>query len=467
MKQTGVNEAVRRKKPSDVGSATITSELLRGFSERVVREISEYKKEPGWMLEKRLKALNLYNNLHEPGFGVTTESLNISSIVPYLRPEAQAKRNWEDVPEEIRSTFDKLGIPEAEKKALAGVGAQYDSEIVYQSIKKELKSIGVIFLDMETAVKEYPDLIKQYFMRAITSADHKYAALHGAFWSGGSFVYVPEGVNVPLPLQAYFRMNFEGSGQFEHTLIVAEKGSSVEFVEGCSAPRFNVINLHVGMVEVFVKQDARVKYSTIQNWSKNTINLNSKRAMVDKNASIEWVSGSLGSNKTMLYPASFLVGEGAKSEHLAMTYAGKGQHMDTGAKVFHLAPRTSSVIDARSISIGGGWAFYRGKLHIASHAIASKASVKCTALMMDDASRSDTVPIIEVKTKDADVGHEARIGRVSDDQIYYLTTRGLSEDEAKALIVRGFAEPIAREFPLEYAVELNRLLNLELEGAVG
>jgi Fe-S cluster assembly protein SufB len=439
----------------------------RGFSERVVREISEYKKEPRWMLEKRLKSLELYQSLDDPGFGVTTDSLNINTIVPYLRPEVQAARNWEDVPEEIRSTFDKLGIPEAERKALAGVGAQYDSEIVYQSIKRELESIGVVFLDMESAVREYPEIVKRYFMRAITPSDHKYAALHGAFWSGGSFVYVPEGVSVPLPLQAYFRMSMEGSGQFEHTLIIAEKGSSVEFVEGCSAPRFNEINLHVGMVELFVRDGARVKYSTIQNWSKNTLNLNSKRAIVGEDGTVEWVSGSLGSNKTMLYPASLLVGEGAKSEHLAITYAGKGQHMDTGAKVFHMAPGTSSVIDARSISINGGWAFYRGKLHIASNAKGSKANVKCTALMMDDNSRSDTVPVIEVKTRDADVGHEARIGRISDDQIYYLTTRGLSEDQAKALIVKGFAEPISKEFPLEYAVELNRLLNLELEGAIG
>jgi len=438
-----------------------------GLNKEIIRDISRHKDEPHWMLEKRIESLRIFEELHDPNFGVDTSSLDIGEIIPYLKPDAGKETSWEEVPDEIKETFEKLGIPQAERKALAGVGAQYDSEVVYQHIKKELEEIGVIFLDMETAVKKYPELVKKYFMRLVPATDHKYAALHGAIWSGGSFVYVPENVRVPLPLQAYFRMNMAGTGQFEHTLIIADRGSELHFIEGCSAPRYNVHNLHAGMVEIYVMEGAKVRYSTIQNWSKNTYNLNTKRALVEKDGVMEWVSGSMGSMKTMLYPTTILNGEGARAQHLAITYAGPGQHMDTGSKVVHLAPNTSSTVDARSISIGGGWAFYRGLLYVSENAESTKASVQCTALMMDNDSKSDTVPIIDVRTDKADIGHEARIGRISEDQIYYLMTRGLSEAEARAMIVRGFMEPITRELPVEYAVELNRLINLEIESSIG
>ncbi|AKI97100.1 Fe-S cluster assembly protein SufB [Kosmotoga pacifica] len=438
-----------------------------GLNEEIIREISKNKAEPKWMLKKRLEALKIFQSMPEPDFGVDRSQLNIDKIVPYIRPNAGKEASWEEVPEEIKETFERLGIPEAERKALAGVGAQYDSEVVYQHIRKELEDLGVIFLDMETAVKKYPDLVKKYFMKLVPASDHKYAALHGAIWSGGSFVYIPENVKVPLPLQAYFRMNLAGMGQFEHTLIIADRGSELHFIEGCSAPRYNVHNLHAGMVEIFVMEGAKVRYSTIQNWSKNTFNLNTKRAVVEADGVMEWVSGSLGSMKTMLYPATILKGRGSKANHLAVTYAGVGQVMDTGSKVIHLAPDTSSTVDARSISIGGGWAFYRGLLYISERAKNAKSSVECSALMLDNESKSDTVPIIDVRTEQADIGHEARIGRISEDQIFYLMTRGLTEVEAKAMIVRGFMEPIARELPIEYAVELNRLINLEIESSIG
>lgn len=438
-----------------------------GLTTELILEISRYKQEPEWMLKKRLDSLEIYKSMREPNFGVDTSDLDIEKIVPYLKPDALKGAKWEDVPDDIKETFEKLGIPEAERKSLAGVGAQYDSEIVYQHIKKELEELGIIFTDMETAVKKFPELVKKYFMRAVPATDHKYAALHGAIWSGGSFVYVPKNVSVPLPLQAYFRMNAAGTGQFEHTLIIADKGSKLSFIEGCSAPRYNVHNLHSGMVEIFVMDDASVRYSTIQNWSKNTYNLNTKRAIVEKNGTMEWISGSMGSMKTMLYPTTVLKGSGARAQHLGITYAGQGQHMDTGSKVIHLAPDTSSTVDVRSISAGGGWAFYRGLLSVSEKADNSKSTVQCTALMLDSESRSDTVPIIEVENFSADIGHEARIGRISEEQVYYLMSRGLSETEAKAMIVRGFMEPVTREFPIEYAVELNRLINMEIESSIG
>ncbi|MDK2864777.1 MAG: Fe-S cluster assembly protein SufB [Thermotogota bacterium] len=438
-----------------------------GLGPAIIREISESKEEPEWMLEHRLKCLEIFQTWHDPRFGVDVSDLDLGNIVAYLRPDVDKARSWEDVPEEIREAFEKLGIPEAERKVLAGVGAQYDSEAVYQSIKRELESLGVIFLDMESAVRQYPELVKEYFMQIVKPTLHKYAALHGAVWSGGSFVYVPRGVKVPLPLQGYFMMGSPGSGQFEHTLIIAEEGSEVSYIEGCSAPRYNVLNLHAGMVEILVKPGAKVKYVTIQNWSKNTYNLNTKVAVVEEDGTMEWVSGSFGSMKTMLYPASILKGAGASASFLSITYAGKGQHLDTGAKMIHTAPNTSSVVDARSISAGGGWAFYRGLLHIAREARGSKASVRCSSLMLDNESRADTLPIIEVLNDEADVGHEARIGRISEEQIYYLMARGLSEAQARELIVRGFFEPIAKELPIEYAVELNRLIALELESSIG
>ncbi|MBE3591559.1 MAG: Fe-S cluster assembly protein SufB [Thermoanaerobacter sp.] len=440
----------------------------KGLSKEVVLEISEQKNEPSWMRDFRLKALEIYQKMPMPTWGVDLSQLDIDSIIAYIRPSAKMQRSWDEVPEEIRRTFERLGIPEAERKALAGVGAQYDSEVVYHNIKESLTQQGVIFEDMDTAVKKYPDIIKEYFMtKNVTPHDHKFAALHAAIWSGGTFVYVPEGVKVEVPLQAYFRMNAPGSGQFEHTLIIADKGSEVHFIEGCSAPQYSVSNLHAGCVELFVNEGARIIYSTIENWSKNTYNLNTKRAIVEKDGIIEWISGSFGSHKTMLYPASILKGEGAKAEYTGVTFAAKGQHLDTGSKMIHLAPHTSSKVLAKSISKDGGISSYRGLLKIGPNAEGAKASVQCEGLMLDDISRSDTMPVIEIENDNVDIGHEAKVGRISDEQIFYLMSRGLSEDDARAMIVRGFVEPIAKALPLEYAVEMNRLIKLELEGAIG
>ncbi|KHO61700.1 Fe-S cluster assembly protein SufB [Thermoanaerobacter sp. YS13] len=440
----------------------------KGLSKEVVLEISEQKNEPSWMRDFRLKALEIYQKMPMPTWGVDLSQLDIDSIIAYIRPSAKMQRSWDEVPEEIRRTFERLGIPEAERKALAGVGAQYDSEVVYHNIKESLTQQGVIFEDMDTAVKKYPDIIKEYFMtKNVTPYDHKFAALHAAIWSGGTFVYVPEGVKVEVPLQAYFRMNAPGSGQFEHTLIIADKGSEVHFIEGCSAPQYSVSNLHAGCVELFVNEGARIIYSTIENWSKNTYNLNTKRAIVEKDGIIEWISGSFGSHKTMLYPASILKGEGAKAEYTGVTFAAKGQHLDTGSKMIHLAPHTSSKVLAKSISKDGGISSYRGLLKIGPNAESAKASVQCEGLMLDDISRSDTMPVIEIENDNVDIGHEAKVGRISDEQIFYLMSRGLSEDDARAMIVRGFVEPIAKALPLEYAVEMNRLIKLELEGAIG
>ncbi len=440
---------------------------LPGLNEKIIHEISESKNEPKWMLEKRLESLKIFESKPLPKFGVDVSDLDLNKIIAYIKPNAERSNNWDDVPEEIKDTFEKLGIPEAERKALAGVGAQYDSEIVYQNIRKDLENLGVIFMDMESAVKKHPDLVKEHFMKASPANGHKYAAFHGALWSGGTFLYVPKNVKVSMPLQAYFRMNNPGMGQLEHTIIIADEGSEVAFIEGCSAPFYNTTNVHVGTVEIYVKESARVKYVTIQNWSKNTYNLNTKVSLVDRDGVMEWVSGSLGSQKTMIYPASILRGKGAKNETKAITYSGSNQHMDTGSKVIMTAPYTSSTVDARSISVGGGWAFYRGWLKIGENAKGAKASVQCQALMLDNESKSDTVPLIEVHTDDADVGHEARIGRIKQEQIYYLMTRGLSEAEAKAMVVRGFVEPFAKELPIEYAIELNRLINLEVESSIG
>lgn len=440
----------------------------KGLSKEVVLEISEKKNEPVWMRDFRLKALEIYQKMPMPTWGVDLSQLDIDSIIAYIRPSAKMERSWDEVPEEIRRTFERLGIPEAERKALAGVGAQYDSEVVYHNIKESLTQQGVIFEDMDTAVKKYPDIIKEYFMtKNVTPADHKFAALHAAIWSGGTFVYVPQGVKVEVPLQAYFRMNAPGSGQFEHTLIIADKGSEVHFIEGCSAPQYSVSNLHAGCVELFVNEGARIIYSTIENWSKNTYNLNTKRAIVEKDGIIEWISGSFGSHKTMLYPASILKGEGAKAEYTGVTFAAKGQHLDTGSKMIHLAPHTSSKVLAKSISKDGGISSYRGLLKIGPNAEGAKASVQCEGLMLDDISRSDTMPVIEIENDNVDIGHEAKVGRISDEQIFYLMSRGLSEDDARAMIVRGFVEPITKALPLEYAVEMNRLIKLELEGAIG
>lgn len=439
----------------------------KGLTEEIIREISREKSEPQWMLELRLASLEIYKSKPVPTWGADLSELDVENIVHYVRPNTDLSTSWDDVPEEIKETFERLGIPEAEKTSLAGVGAQYDSEVVYHSVKEELSRQGVIYTDTETAVKEYEHLVKPYFMKLITNRDHKFSALHGAVWSGGSFVYVPEGVHVDLPLQSYFRLNAKGAGQFEHTLIIVEKNASLHFIEGCSAPKYGVQNIHAGAVELYVKQGAKLRYSTIENWSRNMYNLNTKRCVVDEDGRIEWVSGSFGSKVSMLYPMSILRGDRASSEFTGITFAAKGQYLDTGTKVVHVGKNTSSVVHSKSISKDGGHAFYRGLLKVGKKATGAKASVNCESLMLDALSKSDTLPIIEIENDQVDIGHEAKIGRISDDTIFYLMSRGISEAEAKAMIVRGFVEPITKELPLEYAVELNKLISLELEGTIG
>lgn len=438
-----------------------------GLTEEIVTEISQYKKEPSWMLEARLKSLETYHKLDLPKWGPSLHELNMNDIVTYVKPNTDMKTSWEDMPGDIKNTFDRLGIPEAEKKALSGVGAQYDSEVVYHSIKDELLSQGVIYTDMGTALIEYEDMVKEHFMKLVPPADHKFVALHGAVWSGGSFVYVPPHTEVRLPLQSYFRVNAPGAGQFEHTLIIVDKGSKLHFIEGCSAPKYNVLNLHAGCVELYVMEDAVLRYSTIENWSRNMMNLNTKRAVVEKNGTIEWISGTFGSRVTMLYPMSILKGEGAKSEFTGITFASEGQNLDTGTKVVHAAPNTSSTVNSRSISKKGGIATYRSSVTVTPEAKNSKSSVVCESLMLDSSCRSDTVPVMDIRNDAADIGHEAKIGRISEEAIFYLMSRGIGEAEARAMIVRGFAEPIAKELPLEYAVEMNRLIDIELEGSIG
>ena len=439
----------------------------KGLTEEIIEEISYEKNEPKWMRDFRLNSLKIYNEIPVPAWGADLSELDIENITTYVRPQADMQSSWEDVPEDIKTTFDLLGIPKAEQESLAGVGAQYDSEVVYHNLREELIEQGVVYTDMETAVREYEDIVKEHFMKLVPPNDHKFAALHGAVWSGGSFVYVPADTVVDIPLQSYFRLNSPGAGQFEHTLIIIEKGSNLHFIEGCSAPKYSVINLHAGCVELFVKEDARLRYSTIENWSRNMYNLNTKRAVVEKNGLIEWISGSFGSKVSMLYPMSILKGERAKAEFTGITFASSGQYLDTGAKVIHAAPYTTSNINSKSISRDGGHAFYRGLLRVAPNAHHSKSTIACESLMLDNISRSDTLPIIELRNDDIDIGHEAKIGRISDDAIYYLMSRGITEEEAKAMIVRGFVEPITKELPLEYAVELNNLINIELEGTIG
>ena len=441
--------------------------IKKGLTPEIISEISEQKNDPQWMREFRQKALEVYNELELPTWGPSLKELNMDEIATYVRPKTDMKSNWDDVPEDIKDTFDKLGIPEAEKKSLAGVGAQYDSEVVYHSIKEELVKQGVIYTDMETAVREYGDLVKEHFMKCVPVNDHKFVALHGAVWSGGSFVYVPKGVKVDIPLQSYFRLNSPESGQFEHTLIIVDEGASLHFIEGCSAPKYNKVNLHAGCVELYVKKNAYLRYSTIENWSKNMLNLNTKKAIVEEGGQIDWVTGSFGSKISMLYPLSVLNGKGAKTEYTGISFAGKGQDLDTGFKVIHNAENTSSVINSKSISKNGGKATYRSLVKIRPNAKNSKCSVSCESLMLDDISVSDTIPVNDVETDEVEFSHEAKIGKISDKTIFYLMSRGISEEDAKAMIVRGFAYPIAKELPVEYAVEMNNLINLELEGSIG
>ncbi|WP_026513474.1 Fe-S cluster assembly protein SufB [Butyrivibrio sp. LB2008] len=439
--------------------------MEEGLDEETVLKVSAEKNDPEWMRDFRLKCLKLYNEMEMPKWGPSIEGLDMDRITSYVRHKSDMKNNWEDVPEDIKNTFERLGIPQAERESLAGVGAQYDSELVYHNVKDEVAAQGVIYTDLESAMRtEYADMIKSHFMTLIPPTDHKFAALHGAVWSGGSFVYVPKGVKVDIPLQSYFRLNAAGAGQFEHTLIIVDEGADLHFIEGCSAPKYNVANLHAGAVELFVAKNARLRYSTIENWSKNMYNLNTKRALIEENGIMEWVSGSFGSHTGYLYPMTILKGDHSKMEFTGITFAGKGQNLDTGAKVVHQGVGTTSVINSKSISKDGGIGTYRSSVVIQSSAKKAKASVSCDSLMVDSISRADTIPGMDIRTDDADVGHEAKIGRISDDAIFYLMSRGISEEEAKAMIVSGFANPVSKELPLEYAVEMNNLIKLEMSG---
>ena len=441
----------------------------KGLSHEVVEMISRMKKEPEWMRQFRHEALDIFLSKPMPGWG-NTELLNeidFSDIYYYIKPTEFQSKNWDDVPENIKKTFDKLGIPEAERKFLAGVSAQYESEVVYHSMKKDLEKQGIVFLDMDTGLREREDIVKKYFSTVIPPADNKFAALNSAVWSGGSFIYVPPGVDVKIPLQAYFRINAENMGQFERTLIIADKGSRVHYIEGCTAPVYSTNSLHSAVVELIALEGAYIRYTTIQNWSHNIYNLVTKRAIAHKNATVEWVDGNLGSKLTMKYPCVYLVGEGAKGEILSIAFAGGEQHQDAGAKVIHAAPNTSSRITSKSISKAGGRASYRGLVKVYPKATNSKVSVECDALLIDDNSRSDTYPTMEIDNDEVRIEHEARVSKIAEEQLFYLTSRGLTEDEARLLIINGFIEPFTKELPMEYAVELNRLIELEMEGSVG
>jgi len=441
----------------------------RGLNHEVVEMISRMKKEPAWMTEFRHKALDTFLAKPMPRWGNTEllDSIDFENIYYYIKPIELQGRSWDEVPDNIKKTFDRLGIPEAEKKFLAGVSAQYESEVVYHSLKEDLEKQGIVFLDMDSGLRERPDIVKKYFSTVIPPDDNKFAALNSAVWSGGSFIYVPPGVDVKIPLQAYFRINAENMGQFERTLIIADKGSRVHYIEGCTAPTYSTDSLHSAVVELIALEGAYIRYTTIQNWSKNIFNLVTKRAMAHSNATVEWVDGNLGSKLTMKYPCVYLVGEGAKGEILSIAFAGQDQHQDAGAKVIHAAPRTSSRITSKSISKDSGRASYRGMVKVYPNAKGSKVSVECDALLLDADSRSDTYPTMEIDADQVKIEHEARVSKVAEEQLFYLTSRGLTEDEARLLIINGFIEPFTKELPMEYAVELNRLIELEMEGSVG
>jgi Fe-S cluster assembly protein SufB len=440
-----------------------------GLSPQIVRQISEHKQEPGWMLEFRLKALEIYESKPMPKWGGDLSQLEavLDEIYFYVRPQEQMERSWDDVPDNIKKTFERLGIPEAERKILAGVGAQYESEMVYHSLKKEWEDQGVIFDSIEDGLQNHPDLFREYFSTVVPPADNKFAALNSAVWSGGSFVYIPKGVKLQTPLQAYFRVNQERMGQFERTLIICDEGAEAHYIEGCTAPVYSTESFHSGVIEIVVMPRARFRYTTIQNWSNNMYNLVTQRALVHEDASMEWLDGNLGSKLTMKYPSCYLVGERAHGSILSIAYAGDGQHQDTGGKVVHAAPRTTSSIISKSISKGTGRSSYRGLCKVYEGAEHARSNVECDALLINETSRTDTYPYIEIEERSANVGHEASVSKVGEEQLFYLTSRGMSEEEAMALIIRGFIEPIAKELPLEYAVELNRLIEMEMEGSVG
>ena len=449
---------------SDVAGAS----AARGLSQAVVRDISAKKSEPEWMLENRLKALRTFDKKPMPHWGSNLEGIDFDNIKYFVRSTEKQAASWEDLPEDIRNTYDKLGIPEAEKQRLvAGVAAQYESEVVYHQIREDLESQGVIFLDTDSGLREHPELFKQYFGTVIPAGDNKFSALNTAVWSGGSFIYVPKGVHVDIPLQAYFRINTENMGQFERTLIIVDEDAYVHYVEGCTAPIYSSDSLHSAVVEIIVKKGGRCRYTTIQNWSNNVYNLVTKRATCAEGATMEWIDGNIGSKVTMKYPAVFLLGEHAKGETLSIAFAGEGQHQDAGSKMVHAAPNTSSSIVSKSVARGGGRTSYRGLVQVMEGATGSKSSVVCDALLVDQISRSDTYPYVDIREDDVQMGHEATVSKVSEDQLFYLMSRGMTEEEAMAMIVRGFVEPIAKELPMEYALELNRLIELQMEGAVG
>ena len=442
--------------------------LQAGLTPAIVEQLSKEKHDPQWMQLFRLHALQIYNSMDMPDWGPSIEGLDMDHIVTYVRPNTNMKNKWSEVPQDIKDTFERLGIPQAERKSLAGVGAQYDSELVYHNVRAEVAAQGVVYTDMESALHgEYADMVRKYFMKLVTPRDHKFAALHGAVWSGGSFVYVPKGVQVSIPLQSYFRLNAKGAGQFEHTLIIVDEGASLHFIEGCSAPKYNVANLHAGCVELYVKKGAKLRYSTIENWSKNMYNLNTKRALVEEDGTIEWISGSFGSHVGCLYPMSILKGDRARMEFTGVTFAGAGQNLDTGAKVVHVGKNTSSYMNTRSISKSGGISTFRSSVVVEKSAKHAKSAVSCQSLMLDSESRSDTIPAMDIRTRDAAIGHEAKIGSISNDAVFYLMSRGMSEEDARALIVSGFADNVSKELPVEYAVEMNNLIRLEMKGSIG
>ena len=439
----------------------------QGLDEELIRFISSEKQEPDWMLNERLKAFALFKEIPLPKWGPDLSRLNLDKITYYAKASEGQAETWDDVPVDIKNTFDKLGIPRAEQEVLAGVGAQYESTVIYHSLKSEYQEKGVIFEDLDVALHKYPELVKPYFMKLMPASLHKFAALHGAVWSGGTFLYVPAGVKLSEPLQAYFRMNAKGMGQFEHTLIIIEAGAEAHYIEGCSAPRYGVDSLHAGGVEIYVKEGARFRYSSVESWSKDAYNLNTKRASVKENAHMEWVGGNFGSNVTMLYPCSILIGEGATADHLGVAFANEGQIQDTGAKVIHVAKNTSSNIVMKSISKGGGKSLYRGLVEIRPGATNAAVSVKCDALLLDELSSADTVPVMKINDSSAEIAHEASAGKINAEDLFYLRSRGLKEDEAAAMVINGFIEPITKELPLEYSVEMNRMVELEMENSVG
>lgn len=439
----------------------------RGLTKTVVEEISRMKEEPEWMLEERLKALDIFYSKPMPQWGGDLNGLDFDEIVYYVKPSEKQGRTWDEVPAEIKETFDRLGIPEAEQKYLAGVSAQYESEVVYQSLEKDLEELGIIFTDTDSALKKHEDLFKEYFGKVIPASDNKFSALNTAVWSGGSFIYVPKGVKATAPLQAYFRINSENMGQFERTLIIVDEGASVHYVEGCTAPVFTTNSLHSAVVEIFVKRDGYCRYTTIQNWANNVYNLVTKRATCDENATMEWIDGNMGSKLTMKYPSVLLRGEGARGMTISIALAGKGQHQDAGAKMYHLAPNTSSSIVSKSISKQGGKVSYRGIVHFGRKAEGARSNIECDTLILDNESTSDTIPYNEIYNDNISLEHEAKVSKVSEEQLFYLMSRGIGEQEATDMIVMGFIEPFTRELPMEYAVEMNRLISYEMEGSIG